>query len=134
LFGRIVCPIVACFGNNEFAQLREEIKRKYPDIRFLDDQSIILKIGNTSVGIVGSIGSLDVPSTWQRRNVPNIEKTFKERVSFVDTHLKNLIVNFKILLIHYSPTYKTLEGENPRFYGNLGSQLYENVLIERKLT
>src|SRR3972149_1204591 len=51
LFGKIFCPIVACFGNNEFMDQREELKQKYNDIRFLDDQSIIFDIGKFSVGI-----------------------------------------------------------------------------------
>ena len=132
LFGKIYCPIVACFGNNEYAQLREEMKEKYPDIKFLDDESLILEIQGMRVGIVGSTGSLDRPTTWQKRNIPDIEKIYEERVKLVDKLLAELEADFKILLIHYSPTYKTLEGEDPRFYPNLGSQKYEKVLVERK--
>jgi len=132
LFGKIYCPIVACFGNNEYAQLREEMKEKYPDIKFLDDESLVLEIQGIRVGIVGSTGSLDRPTTWQKRNVPDIEKIYEERVKLVDKLLAELEGDFKILLIHYSPTYKTLEGEDPRFYPNLGSQKYEKVLVERK--
>jgi len=40
--------------------------------------------------------------------------------------------DFRILLMHYSPTYKTLEGENPRFYSSMGWNIYENVLMNRK--
>ena len=132
LFGKIYCPIVACFGNNEYAQLREEMKEKYPDIKFLDDESLILEIQGIRVGIVGSTGSLDRPTTWQKRNIPDIEKIYEERVKLVDKLLAELKADFKILLIHYSPTYKTLEGEDPRFYANLGSEKYEKVLVERK--
>lgn len=132
LFGKISCPIVSCFGNNEYQELREKIKTSYKEIKFLDDESIILKIKDVSVGIIGTTGSLDSPTLWQRKNVPNIEKIYEERVSFVDRHLQRIFADFKILLIHYSPTYKTLEGENPHFYPNLGSQKYEKVIIERK--
>ena len=132
LFGKIYCPIVACFGNNEYAQLREEMKEKYPDIKFLDDESLVLEIQGMRVGIVGSTGSLDRPTTWQKKNIPDIEKIYEERVKLVDKLLAELKADFKILLIHYSPTYKTLEGEDPRFYPNLGSQRYEKVLVERK--
>ena len=38
----------------------------------------------------------------------------------------------KILLIHYVPTYKILEGENPISYPELGCNAYEKVLIEQK--
>jgi len=132
LFGKISCPIVACFGNNEYQELRDELKQRHPEIKFLDDESIILKIGKLSVGIIGSTGSLDMPTTWQRRNVPNIERIYAQRLDFVERHLSRIVADFKIVLLHYSPTYKTLEGENPRFYPNLGSKLYESVLIEKK--
>lgn len=134
LFGKIQCPIVACFGNNEFGELRQTIKQKYPNIRFLDDESTILKIGESSVGIVGTTGSLDVPTRWQAQNIPNIERIYQERVSLVDRHLQRMFTEFKIVLMHYAPTYRTLEGENPRYFGSMGSQIYENVIIPRKPT
>lgn len=132
LFGKILCPIVCCFGNNEYSEIRYNIKRKYPEIRFLDDESIILKIGEITVGIVGTIGSLDMPTRWQKANIPDIEAVYKQRVSLVDRHLQRLATDFKIVLIHYAPTYKTLEGENPNFYSSMGSRMYEPVLIQRK--
>lgn len=133
LFGKITCPMVSCFGNNEFIpDFTQQIKQKYREIKFLWDESMILKIGYSSVGIIGTLGSLDVATRWQKQNLPNIERIYEDRVNLVDRHLQRLMVDFKIVLMHYSPTYKTLEGENPNFYGNLGSQAYENVLINRK--
>lgn len=132
LFGKITCPMVACFGNNEFQQLRDELKQKFKDIRFLDDQSIILKVGTKSVGIFGTTGSLDTPTPWQKANIPNIERLYQSRYELTDKHLQRMLVDFKILLTHYSPTYKTLEGENSRFYGSMGSQVWENILMSRK--
>jgi len=132
LFGKIYCPIVACFGNNEFQEMRARIKQKYPEIKFLDDETAVLQVGKNFVGIVGTTGSLDTPTPWQKKNVPNIEKIYQNRVNFVDTGLQKLLTSFKLVLIHYSPTYKTLEGENPVFYSSMGSQAYEKVLWERK--
>jgi len=133
LFGRITCPMVACFGNNEFIpDFTQQIKEKYKEIKFLWDDSLILRIGSVSIGIIGTLGSLDAATKWQKQNIPNIERIYSERVGFVDRHLQRLIVDFKILLMHYAPTYKTLEGENPNFYGNMGSQAYESVLMNRK--
>ena len=134
LFGKVSCPIVSCFGNNEFQEIREEIKKRYTDIKFLDDQSIILTIGSQAVGIIGTTGSLDTPTPWQKANVPNIEKIYQQRVSFVDSHLQRMVLDIPltIVLMHYAPTFKTLEGENPRFYTSQGSQLYENVIVQRK--
>jgi len=132
LFGKITCPIIACFGNNEFAQIREQLKQKHREIRFLDDQSIVFEIGRIKVGIFGTTGSLDTPTRWQKANVPNIERIYSDRMILTDKHLERMLTHFKILLIHYAPTYKTLEGENPRFFANMGCQTFENVITKRK--
>ena len=132
LFGKMTCPIIACFGNNEYQESREEIKKKYTDIKFLDDEATVLQIGEKSVGIIGTTGSLDTPTPWQRKNIPNIEHVYQSRINLVDRFLQRLSVDLKIVLMHYTPTFKILEGENPKFYTSQGSQRYESVLSERK--
>jgi Icc-related predicted phosphoesterase len=132
LFGKIKCPIIACFGNNEFQDLREQLKSKHKGIKFLDDESWIVEVGTETVGIVGTSGSLDTPTPWQKANIPNIEKIFQDRISLVDRHLQRMNTKIKIVLMHYAPTYKSLEGENPRFFSTMGSQMYEPVLQNRK--
>jgi len=132
LFGKINCPIVAVFGNNEYKEIRNKIKQKYSEIKFLDDESTVIQVGKRFVGIIGTTGSLDTPTPWQKKNIPNIEKVYQDRVTFVDRFLQRLVTNFRIVLMHYSPTYKTLEGENPMFYSSFGSKAYERVLFDRK--
>lgn len=138
MFGKITCPIVACFGNNEYTEKREELKQRFRSIRFLDDQSINIGVRVAGamrelvVGIVGTTGSLETPTPWQRANVPNIERIYRDRISLVERHLNHMRADFKILLMHYVPTYKTLEGENPRFYSSMGWNVYENVIIRQK--
>ena len=132
LFGKIKCPIVACFGNNEFQQLRDQLKTRYPDIKFLDDETTVLNIGGKSVGIIGTTGSLETPTPWQKSNVPNIQQIFESRITFVERYLQRLQVDFKIVLSHYAPTFKTLEGENPRFYTSQGTQILEPILVNNK--
>jgi len=148
LFGKIQCPMVACFGNNEYTEKREDFKRRFPNVRFLDDQSIVLSIRmpavdmgtvrlmerETTVGIVGTTGSLETPTPWQRMNIPNVSRVYQDRVSMVERHLSTMRADVRIVLMHYAPTYKTLEGENPRFYSSMGWNVYENVLIRQKPT
>jgi Icc-related predicted phosphoesterase len=134
LFGKIKCPIVACFGNQEYQQMKDSIKQKYREIKFLDDEATVLQIGSTYVGIIGTTGSLDTPTPWQKANVPNIEKIYKERIGIVDRLLQRLRTHITILLMHYAPTYKTLEGENPRFYSSMGTQQFEPIIWSRKPT
>jgi len=133
LFGKITCPIIACFGNEEFGpETRLVIENQNSDIKFLDDESLVLEIEGKSIGIVGSIGSLDRPTFWQRNNIPDIYDIYKKRVETVEKLLSELEADMKILLIHYAPTYKILEGENPRIYPELGSKAYERVIAEQK--
>jgi len=130
-FGKFFVPIIAVFGNTEFEEYKERIKMEISGIRFLDDQYIEIKVGNENVLIFGSTGSLDEPTKWQRSHIPNITQVYRSRVEKARSVLKNY-TGFKILVTHYAPTYKTLEGENPLFYQSLGSLEMEKVIIETK--
>ncbi len=132
LFGKIFCPIISCFGNNEYTQLRPSLREKHKEVIFLDDESFTLEISGLKIGIVGSTGCLDKPTTWQRRNVPEIEKIYEQRLNLIDKLLSEVKADFKILLVHYSPTYKTLKGEREFAYPTLGCEKMEKVIIERR--
>jgi len=131
-FGKIDCPIVACFGNNEFGELRDNVKTGISNIRFLEDETLTLRIAKKSVGIVGTLGSLDRPTFWQSRNIPGIADIYEKRIDRIDKLLWGLRTDIKILLIHYAPTYRILEGENPTIFPELACKKYEKVLSERK--
>jgi len=130
-FGKFFVPIVAVFGNTEFDEYRERIKNEINGIRFLDDQAFEIKIGNENVLIFGSTGSLDEPTKWQQSHIPNIRQIYKTRAEKARSYLKNYS-GFKILLTHYAPTYKTLDGENPHAYPSLGSLEMEKIILETK--
>lgn len=132
LFGKIFCPIVACFGNNEFQDSRDKVKHKYREIKFLDDESCVVETAGTTVGVFGSTGSLETPTAWQKANVPNIEQLYHRRVLLAEKKLAEMNTGFKILLTHYAPTFKTLEGSNPSFFSGLGSRAFENVIIKER--
>jgi len=132
LFGKITCPIVACFGNDEYEQNWPKIREENPDIKFLNDESLVLRVGDLSVGIVGTKGSLDRPTWWQRKNIPGIWDKYRRRIELIERLLSELKTDVKILLMHYPPTYSILEGEDPRAYPELGCNRFERVLIEQK--
>ena len=127
------CPIVAVFGNHEFDEDIDDIRKICgKKITFLDNESIELKIKNKKIGIVGTRGSLDVPTWWQSTHVPDIRKAYLERIKKCEELLEKLKVDIKILLSHYSLTYKTLVGEKPKIWSGLGSRKFENVLTRTK--
>lgn len=116
-------PIISVFGNEEYRQYWEEIKAETEKkVRYLTEESIILNIKEKSIGIVGSQGSLDQPTPWQRNNIPNICEIYSNRIQRVEALLKEMKTDFKILLLHHPPTYKTLKGEPPRSFPFLGSR------------
>lgn len=130
-FGKFFAPTIAVFGNTEFEQYRDQIKKEVKGIRFLDDEYIELEIEGKKVLIFGSTGSLDEPTKWQAANIHNIRQIYSIRIEKARSVLKNY-PNFKILLTHYATTYQTLEGENPLFYQNLGSKEFEKIIEEVK--
>lgn len=128
IFGKINCPIVSCFGNNELGRFRDDVKQRYRDIKFLDDEAAMVDVLGKTVGVFGTTGSLETPTKWQIANMPGIENLYRRRVDLAETALRRMRTDFRILLMHYAPTYKTLEGENPQFYSTLGSRMYENMI------
>jgi len=133
MFGKISCPIFGCFGNNEFDQDWDEIIKQNPEIKFLQDESIVVDINGKKVGIVGSKGSLDRPTWWQRNNIPGIADTYRERIDTIANLLGELDVDYKILLIHYPPTYKILSGENDSSNPELACNALEKVIVDQKV-
>jgi len=126
-------PIVACFGNEEYSEARKEII-EFADNRmvFLDEKSTILEIDGIKLGIVGTQGSLDKATNWQRRNIPSIKKIFERRARRAASLLKGLEqkTDRKLLLMHYSPCLETCEGEETKSFAWLGSRKFY-TLIEK---
>ncbi|MHA1379877.1 MAG: metallophosphoesterase family protein [Candidatus Helarchaeota archaeon] len=122
-------PILSVFGNEEYNTIHEKILDLASNkIIFLKDESKILTIGTKTIGIVGSKGSLDRPTYWQSKYMPGITKVYSDRIKTIEGLLENLKANFKILLLHYPPTYITLYGEKQHAYPSIGCRRLEPVL------
>ncbi len=128
-------PIVACFGNDEYTEIRRGIIAEVGGrITLLDERSTIVEIGDVSVGIVGTQGSLDKPTKWQRESVPSIKRVFAQRAERATSLLRELVgkVDRRILLMHYSPCLETCEGEETRSFTWLGSRKFYSVVMEEQ--
>jgi len=121
-------PIFSCFGNNEYEEHEAAIREGLPNVRFLDDEVATIEIGGRLWAILGSRGILDVPTFWQRRNVPDISRRYEERVRRLGELSARISADVKVLLIHYPPTLKIVEGENPRILRQLGSSKLEHLI------
>ena len=113
ILSKFSCPKIACFGNEGYAEIRENIiSSTRPGIRWLDEESVVLDIKGKKIGISGSAGSLERPTHWQNVNIPDIREQYEKRRLNMYSMLAGMKANFKIAMMHYSPTHETLRGEN----------------------
>lgn len=132
---RVDAPLWAVFGNNEYAHDHPTYVARYSDkfgVRFLQDEDLVFEARGKRLRIVGSLGSLDHPTWWQRKNLPHLEGEYKRRVEDLDRLLKG--DDARMLLTHYPPTYVTMGGEKEAWRPELGCKALEPVLVRRRPT
>ena len=122
--------IVAVFGNEEYDTSHLDYRSRFR-ITFLEEEVKDFIVEGVKLRIVGSTGSLDRPTWWQRNNVPDIWRRYKERVNKVGSILERGDADVLILLTHYATTYATLEGEKEHAFAEMGSNLFEQVVLEK---
>jgi Icc-related predicted phosphoesterase len=100
----------------------------------LDEKSHILESNGLKIGIVGTQGSLDKATSWQRRNIPRVKGVFERRAKRAASLLKKMKekVDHRILLMHYSPCLETCEGEDTKAFSWMGSRKFYTVVIEHQ--
>ncbi len=126
---KIDAPIISVFGNEEWSESHEDYRKRFP-ITFLHDEDITLDMAPFPTRIIGSTGSLDTPTWWQRSHLPNITREYAARVQLLDQLLEG--EDFRILLTHYAPTYRTLVGEGESYWDQLASRRMEEVILRRR--
>ncbi|MHA2057740.1 MAG: metallophosphoesterase family protein [Candidatus Thorarchaeota archaeon] len=128
-------PVIGCFGNEEYSEVHKDIISIVGDrMVLLDEQSYVLESNGLKVGIVGTQGSLDKATSWQRRNIPSVKGVFKRRAKRAASLLKKMRskVDYRILLMHYSPCIETCEGEEAKAFSWLGSRKFYSVVVEHQ--
>ncbi|MHA2025221.1 MAG: metallophosphoesterase family protein [Candidatus Thorarchaeota archaeon] len=128
-------PIVGCFGNEEYSEVRNEIISIVGDrMLFLDEKSTVIESNDLKIGIVGTQGSLDKATSWQRRNIPRVKGVFERRAKRAESLLKKIDkhVDHRILLMHYSPCLETCEGEEEKGFQWLGSRKFYKIIVKQQ--
>jgi len=125
--------IIAVFGNEEYSEIRDRL-RSYTSITWLEDDYMIIDRAGCSIGVIGTTGSLDRPTRWQRRNIPGVENLYKRRVSIISELIEIVKkeADITILVSHYAVSNKTIIGEPRKIWPELYSSMMERVLIEKK--
>ncbi|TET11100.1 MAG: hypothetical protein E3J82_06150 [Candidatus Thorarchaeota archaeon] len=124
-------PIISCFGNEEYSEIRRDLISRLRDrVTFLDEKSMTLEVDGINVGIVGTQGSLDKPTDWQRGNISNVKRVFERRADRAEALLRKTLpsVDRTILLMHYSPCMETCVGEGNRSFAWLGSRKFYTLI------
>ncbi len=127
------CPVIACFGNDDYDSIKDSLRTTAGDrITFLDDELITFTIRGKLVAVLGSRGVLDQPTFWQSRNLQGIREVYTKRVKKLDRLLGKAKAQtpYVILLTHYTPTFKSLKGETQRTFAQMGSQRVEALITK----
>jgi Icc-related predicted phosphoesterase len=119
-------PIISCFGNSEWFSYREFLKRRFPEVVWLDDEGMVYNSSDGErVAIFGSLGVLHTPTKWQLRNYPSIMQIYQNRIRKITRYFETVESERKVLLTHYATCRETLVGEGEEYLDELGRDLSE---------
>jgi len=123
--------IIAVFGNEEYPELEPRLRALYPGITWLDDEVYYYTREGYTLAVVGSRGSIDRPTRWQKRNIPGITTIYRRRAEKIGELLRQAMreSDQAILLTHYATAKCTLKGEPPRSHPFLYSSLIEKIIL-----
>ena len=121
-------PIVAVLGNHDYHVDQVEIVTKMLEsigVIVLEQNSTILDIGGQKVGIAGAkgFGGGFVGACGSDFGEPEMKvfmRHSKAQARQLEDCLKQMKADYKIALLHYSPTAQTLSGEKKEIFPFLG--------------
>jgi Icc-related predicted phosphoesterase len=122
-------PVIAVLGNHDWhANRPEEVTAVMEEagVTMLDRSSTRVEIGNADVGIAGTKGFI---GGFPGSHIPDFGEPLMREVyaettqeaEALDAGLRAIEgCDFRIVLLHYSPTLMTLEGERREIFAFLG--------------
>lgn len=129
-------PVVSVFGNEEYRGYENKYRELYSRVKWLNDEYCIIKVSSIKIGLVGTRGALDKPTTWQLRNIPGIIDYYHKlpsRISSIIDELNKQNVDLVILVSHYGVTYENLEGEPREIWFYLASRKFEEIIVNKRI-
>jgi len=126
--------IVAVFGNEEYYELEDELRKITPSVKWLSDDMAVYECNGHNVAVVGTRGALERPTSWQRRHMPWLERIYRERPRIVSELLRKAKreADIVVLLSHYALSRATIRGEPPKVWPYLYSPLMEKVITRER--
>lgn len=125
---RCPVPVIAVLGNHDYhVDQVEQVVQILNDagVTVLEGNSIILNIGEKRVGIAGAkgFGGGFVGACGSDFGEPEMKafmRHSKTHARILENSIKEMDVDYKIVLLHYSPTAQTLLGEKKEIFPFLG--------------
>ena len=137
----IETPILAVLGNHDWhADRRDEILEVLEGgkIRVLERDATTVGVGDAAVGVVGTKGFIGgfpdahLPDFGE----PILRRVYAEtsaEVEAIDRGLRAVAgADLKLVLLHYSPTTTTLEGERETIWAFLGSDRMARPIAQHR--
>jgi Icc-related predicted phosphoesterase len=122
-------PVVAVLGNHDYHSEQTESLTKIlseAGVTVLERSSTIMMIRGIKVGIAGAkgfgggfVGACG--SEFGEKEMKHFMQHSRLHAKELEVEIKKLEVDYKIVLLHYSPTHQTLIGERKEIYPFLGS-------------
>lgn len=127
-------PIISVFGNEEYHEYEDVFMSRYPELMWLNDSMSILDVRGVKIAFIGSRGSLDRLTYWQKRNKPELRLVYVERPRILRTLISEArkYAEVVVLVTHYASSFLTVKGEPERVYPFMGSQMMERMIRETK--
>lgn len=125
------CPIptIAVLGNHDYhVDQVEQVTTILTEagVTVLEGTSLIINVGNYRVGIAGTkgfgggfVGACG--SDFGEPEMKSFMRHSKAHARNLESLIKEMDADYKIVLLHYSPTAQTLVGEKKEIYPFLGS-------------
>jgi Icc-related predicted phosphoesterase len=129
-------PVYVVLGNHDYHMDQSELIKghlKNAKVQVLDHSSHVIKHKNGDVGIYGLTGFGGgfmgaCCSDFGEKEIKAFVGHTKQMAKDLKQGLLNLQTEFKIALLHYSPTADTLVGERKEIYPFLGSYLLAEAI------
>ncbi len=130
-------PKIAVLGNHDYHADQQDLVAKHLEqagITVLERDSVVLEVGETTVGIAGAKGfgggfrdacGSDFGEPEMKafvRHTKQISAEFEQQLRSV------AYADVTIALLHYSPVPETVVGEKPEIFPFLGSYLLEEAI------
>lgn len=129
-------PVISVLGNHDYHSDKEDEVRKILEsarVQVLDRSSTVINVNGTTIGIYGLKGFGGgflgaCCSDFGEKETKAFVAHTKSLATDLFNGLTALNTDYKIVLLHYSPTAETLLGEKKEIYPFLGSYLLAEAI------